>query len=334
MTTELKAFPALEEPKPHPLLRLIGIRALTGVIVLFVVSVIIFYATQILPGNAATEILGHSASQAQVKALEAQLHLDQPPIVQYGTWIHGVLTGDLGHSLANSEPVWTVVGPAIANSAVLLLVSGVVGSLIALILGVCAAAWRDSILDRVTALISLVVISLPEFVVAIIVLFVLSTNVFHLFPAASVPAPGSFAFSDPALFVMPSLTLIIIVIPYILRMTRAATAEALASDYVELARLKGVSERRVLLLHALPNAMPPIVQVIGLTFLYLAGGVVIVEYVFTYPGVGNALVSAVNNRDVPVIQCIVLLLALFYIVINALSDIVALLASPRRLYPR
>jgi peptide/nickel transport system permease protein len=154
--------------------------------------------------------------------------------------------------------------------------------------------------------------------------------VWHVLPAVSLLAPGTYAWNQPELLVLPVATLVIVIVPYILRMMRAAMIEALESDYVEMARLKGVPEWRVVLVHALPNAIAPTIQVVGLNFLYLAGGVVIVEYVFNFPGIGQGLVDAVNDRDIPVLQFIVLVLAAFYVVMNILTDVIALLASPRR----
>jgi peptide/nickel transport system permease protein len=320
--------------RPHPILALIGRRIGLGVITLFIVSVVIFAATEALPGNAAQQILGHSATPAQLHALEAQLHLNRSLVSQYGSWIGGVLTGNLGKSLANQMPVGSIVGPALVNSAILVVLAGLIGSLAGVALGALAALRKDSLLDQLTSVVSLAVTSLPEFVIAIALVIVFATVVVHALPAVSLVPPGSYAWSYPRQLVLPVVTLAVVIVPYILRMTRAAMVEALASDYVEMARLKGLSTRRVLLVHALPNAIPPVVQVLGLSFLYLAGGIVVVEYVFAFPGVGSSLISAVSNRDVPVIQLIVLILAGFYVFVNIASDVVALLASPRRRRPR
>ncbi len=197
-------------------------------------------------------------------------------------------------------------------------------------LGAVAALRKDSWFDHITSVVVLAVTSLPEFVVAIGLIILLSTVVWHILPAVSLLAPGTYAWSQPELLVLPAATLVIVIVPYILRMMRAAMVEALESDYVEMARLKGVPEWRIVLMHALPNAIAPTIQVIGLNFLYLAGGIVIVEYVFNFPGIGQGLVFAVNDRDVPVVQFIVLVLAAFYVVVNIVTDVIALLATPRR----
>jgi peptide/nickel transport system permease protein len=309
---------------------MVGRRLAAGVVTLFLVSVVVFLATEVLPGNAAYAILGHEGTPARVRALEVALHLNRGLLDQYWIWISGLFTGNLGHSLANGLPVWGYVEPRIINSAVLVFVTGVIGAFAGVALGAVTALRKDGWPDHVISVVVLAITSLPEFVVAIALIIVLSTAVWHVLPAVSLLAPGTYAWSQPELLVLPVATLVIVITPYILRMMRAAMVEALESDYVEMARLKGTPEWRVVLVHALPNAIAPTIQVIGLTFLYLAGGVVIVEYVFNFPGIGQALVNAVNGRDIPVIQFIVLALAAFYLVVNIVTDVIALLATPRR----
>ena len=316
----------------HPAVSLLGRRAAVGVFTLLVVSMLVFAATEVLPGNAANAVLGRNAAANPVALhrLEAALHLNRGLADQYWIWFSGLFTGRLGHSLVNGQPVWGYVQPRLINSAVLMLVAGVIGTVIGVALGALAALRKDGWFDHVTSVVVLAVTSLPEFVVGIALVILLSTVVWHVLPAVSLLAPGTYAWSQPELLVLPVATLVIVVVPYILRMMRAAMVEALESDYVEMARLKGVPEWRVVLVHALPNAIAPTIQVIGLNFLYLAGGVVLVEYVFNFPGIGQALVSAVSNRDIPVIQFIVLVLAAFYVVMNIVTDVIALLATPRR----
>jgi peptide/nickel transport system permease protein len=320
--------------REHPILSLVASRALLGLITLFFVSVIVFAATQVLPGNAAYAVLGRSATPERLAALEAQLHLDESVLGQYWRWLSGVLTGDFGTSLGTGQSVWSIVEPRLVNSAVIVLAAGAIGSLVAVVLGAFAALRRDRPFDHALALVSLVVTALPEFLIAIGLVIVFSTLVWHLLPAVSIVPPGAHAWSDPELLILPVATLVIVVVPYISRMTRAATVEALTSEYVEMARLTGARSRRVLFVQALPNAVAPTIQVIGLSLLYLAGGIVVVEYVFAYPGIGQGLVNAVTDRDIPVIQFTVLVLAAFYVVVNILADVVALLASPRRRFPR
>lgn len=318
----------------HPILWLTLTRALFGLITLLAVSVIVFAATTVLPGNAAKAILGQTATPARVRALQFELHLDHSVWYRYWVWLTGVLHGDFGTSYAARIPAWQVVGPRLANSAVLVLLAGVIGTIIGVGLGALAAVRRGGRGDDLLAVVSLGVTSLPEFVVGIGLVIVFATTFFHVLPAVSLVPPGSSAWQNPSVLVLPVATLVIVIVPYILRMTRAATIEALESDYLESARLKGLSPRRLLLVHALPNAIPPVVQVIGLNLLYLAGGIVVVETLFAFPGIGQGLVNAVDDRDVPVIQLTVLLLAAFYVFVNIVSDVVSLLASPQRRLPR
>jgi peptide/nickel transport system permease protein len=314
----------------HPIRTLLIRRVLFGLLTLFLVSVLVFLATQVLPGDAATAVLGRSATPERVAILQRELNLDEGVFGQYWAWFSGLLSGDLGNSLANGLPVWDQVAPRLVNSAILVFLAGIIGSVLGIAIGAFAAVRRDRWFDHTSSIVALAITSLPEFVVAITLVILFSTVVFHLLPAVSFLTPGAYSWGDPEALVLPVVTLVIVIVPYIYRMTRAAMVEALESDYVEMARLKGVWDRRIVTLHAFPNTIAPIIQVIGLTFLYLAGGIVVVEYVFNYPGIGQGLVLAVSDRDIPVIQFIVVVLAAFYVLMNILTDLIALLATPRR----
>lgn len=314
----------------HPIMALAAQRLALGLLTLFLVSVAVFLATEVLPGNAAYAVLGHTATPGALKALEAQLHLNRGLLDQYWVWISGLFTGRLGTSLASGLSVWSQVAPRLANSAALVVFSGVIGTILGVALGTLAAIRKDGWFDHLSSIIALAVTSLPEFVVAIALIIVFSTVVFHLLPAVSLLAPGVSAWTQPKLLVLPVATLVIVIVPHIQRMMRASMIEALESDYVEMARLKGLKEWRIALIHALPNSIAPTVQVIGLNFLYLAGGIVIVEEMYNFPGIGQGLVNAVSDKDIPVIQFIVLVLAVFYVFMNIVTDIIALLATPRR----
>ncbi len=316
--------------KAHPIGSLVGKRVAGGIITLFVVSVVVFAATQILPGNAAYAVLGHSATPASLHAFEVRFRLNRSAVSQYWSWLSGIFSGHLGTSLANGQPVWALVRPRLAASAVLVALAGLIGTTVGVALGSLAALRRDKALDHVFSVVSLAVTSLPEFTIAIALIILFATVVAHLLPSVSMLPPGVEAWNEPRLLILPVATLVIVIVPYLARMMRAAMVEALESEYVEMARLKGLSPARVLLAHALPNAIAPTVQVIGLNFLYLAGGIVVVEYVFNFPGIGQGLVNAVSDRDIPVIQLIVVLLAAFYVAMNILTDVVSLIASPRR----
>jgi peptide/nickel transport system permease protein len=322
--------PQLPRADAHPIGSLVLRRLAAGLVTLLVVSAVVFLATQVLPGNAAFAVLGRSANPSRLHALERHLHLDRGVAEQYWLWLSGLLTGKLGASLANGQPLWSLVAPRLINSAVLVFVTGAIGSVVGVAFGAAAALRKDTWFDHLTSVTALTVTSLPEFVVAIGLIILLATVVSHLLPAVSLLPPGTYAWSAPKLLILPVATLVIVIVPYIFRMMRAAMIEALESDYVEMARLKGVPEWQIVLAHALPNAIAPTIQVIGLNFLYLAGGVVVVEFVFNFPGIGQGLVFAVQNRDIPVIQFIVLVLAAFYVVMNIVTDVIALLATPRR----
>ena len=332
--TEVRVGPPSRAARAHPIRDTLIKRGAIGILTLILVSILVFAATQILPGNAANAVLLNTATPARLHALEAQLHLNRPAVEQYWTWLVGILHGNFGTSLANNQPVSTLVGGRIVNSAVLVVLAGVIGTVLGVGLGVLAAARRDSVLDHVLSVGALAITALPEFVVAVLLVIVFAAVVWHVFPAVSVFVPGTAPWSNPKELVLPVATLVIVIVPYVFRMMRASMIDALESDYVQMAQLKGVPRWRILLVHALPNGIAPTIQVIGLNFLYLAGGVVVVEYVFNYPGLGQALVAAVSDRDIPQIQCIVLVLAAFYVAVNIATDVISLAVSPRRRLPR
>jgi peptide/nickel transport system permease protein len=314
----------------RPVVKLLLQRSGAGLVTLLVVSFIVFWATQVLPGNAVTAILGQHATPDQVTRLTHQLHLDRSWPAQYWSWLTGLLSGDVGISLTTGRGVGALVGERLLNSTVLMVASGLIGTLIGALLGVYAGTQKGKPVDRVLSVLLLAVTALPEFVVAVALIVLLSTVVTHLLPAVSLIPPGEHAWNHPRLLVLPVTTLVIVIVPYLFRMMRATMIEALESDYAEFAHLRGVPSWRVALLHALPNVVAPTIQVVGLNLLYLAGGIVVVEYVFNFPGIGQGLVSAINDRDVPTVQLIVVVLAAFYVLVNTLTDLIALLATPRR----
>lgn len=309
--------------------RLIIRRLLFGLLTLFLVSVVIFAATEILPGNAARALLGRDATPDALAAAVAKLHLDRPLTTQYGLWLGGILTGQPGNSLVNGRSVLGQVMPRVENSLTLLVLAGLVGVPISLLAGIFAASRRSGFFDNVVSVTALGLAATPEFVVGFFTVIVFATSVFHWLPPVSMVAPGASVLARPQILVLPVLTLILVIFPYLFRMIRSSMIEILQSDYVEMARLKGVSRGRIIFVHALPNAIAPTVQVIALTFAYLAGGVVLVEYVFAYPGIGQSLIYAIFARDVPVIQFEVILLAAFYVGLNILADLITILVTPK-----
>lgn len=304
-------------------------RILLGVVTLFIASLVIFAATQALPGDAARSILGRNATPESLAALRDQLGLNRPIVQQYTDWLRGVLTGDLGTSLAEQRPVTDVIGERVGYSAFLMFLAAAISFPLALVLGAASARRRDGPFDHVLSVITLGLAALPEFIVAIVFVVIFATTVFHVFPAVTIVDPGTPPWSHPKELVLPVLTLVIAVTPYTLRIMRASLVEILESDYVEMARLKGVSERLVMWRHAVPNGIAPTFQVMAINLAYLAGGIVVVETVFSYPGIGAGFVDAVHARDMPVVQALALLIAALYVVLNMLADIATILVSPR-----
>jgi peptide/nickel transport system permease protein len=314
-----------------PLLKLLLIRLGLGVLTLFLVSIVVFVATQALPGDAAKAILGKdSADKVRYEALRKELRLDRPILEQYTSWLGGVARGDLGNSLVGGEAkVTALLGARIVNSATLVFLAALFSIPISIVIGATSAIWRDSRFDNVVNIGNLSLAALPEFVIGIVLVLLFATTVVKWLPSVSNIDSLTPLISQAPLFVLPVLTLVLAVIPYVSRMLRASTVEVLESEYVMMARLKGLSESRVLWYHALPNAIVPTIQVIAINIAWLAGGIVTVEYLFGFPGIGTALVDAVANRDMPVVQALVLLIAAVYVVVNLIADILTILISPR-----
>jgi peptide/nickel transport system permease protein len=313
----------------HGLTGFVVRRLLLGLVTLFVTSVIIFAATQVLPGDAARSILGRTATPESLAELQRQLGLDKPVITQYWEWISGILTGDLGTSLANSLPVTEVIGERLQYSLFLMLIAAAISVPLGIILGAASARRRDSAFDQAMSVTTLGLAALPEFVVGIALAVLFATTVFEWLPAVAVTEPGVGPWHYPKELILPVITLVIAVVPYTARIMRASTVEILESDFVEMARLKGLPERRVLWRHAVPNALAPTFQVTALNLAYLAGGIVVVEAVFNYQGVGLLLVDSVRSRDMPVVQAVALLIAALYVVLNLLADLATIIVSPR-----
>ena len=323
-----QARPASSVPAVSPIWGFIVRRIALGFVVLFLVSIVVFIATQGL-GDPARAILGRSATPASLAALRGQLHLDRPLIVQYLSWAAGLLHGDAGTSLAAQEPVARLIGDHVINSAFLVLISGAISIPLSIVIGSYAALRRDKTFDVAMSLSTLVFAALPEFVVGVGLVVLFATTVFHVLPGVSLIPPGGRPWDDPTSLILPTLTLVLAVTPYVARIMRASMIEVLESDYVEMARLKGLPERVVIARHALPNALGPTFQVIALNLAYLAGGIIVVEYVFNYGGIGSELRDAVYNHDLPVIQALAMLIAGLYVVLNLLADVATILVTPK-----
>jgi peptide/nickel transport system permease protein len=308
------------------LLRRIGLAVLS----LWLVSVLVFLATAAL-GDPVRAILGrdYDSNVARREQLEAQLGVGDSLINRYFDWLGGLFTGDFGTSLANQQSVWQQISSNVVNTLVLVFLAAVVMIPLAFGIAMISAHYRRKRPDTVIQTILLALAGVPDFVIGILLVALFSTTVFHIFPAVTIATPSGHPWDTPKGMVLPVITLVLAVTPYVSRIVRATLLEVLDSDYVELARLKGIPEPVVMRKHALLNAVVPSIQVIGLQLAYLAGGVVLVETLFAYPGVGRQLVDSVRNHDVPMVQALSMIIAGFYIVVNLVADILSILLTPR-----
>ena len=307
------------------IIRRLGVAVLS----LWVVSVVVFMATQALPGDAAVAILGRQATPEAVSIMRADLGLNRPLVTQYVDWFGDVLVGDFGESVGSGAPISDLIGSRIVNTAVLLVVSAVIIFPAGIALGVFAALRRDGPLDRVFSVTTPAMNALPAFVVGLVLVILFGTTVWKIFPATALFPPGDFPLRHPDVMVLPVATLVLSTVPYLALIVRATTIEALESDYVQMARLKGLRPRTVVLVHALPNVVVPILQTGAVILGHLAGGVVVVEFLFRYPGLGTSLTNAVSARDLALIQASTLLLAAAIVIINLIADILTVQLTPR-----
>ena len=312
----------------HPLAFYILRRIAVALAVLGLVSVLVFAATQVLPGDAADTILGRSGTAAQKAELRRELGLDRPLLEQYSSWIRGLLHGDLGRSQSSQQPVTTFISGRLSNSMTLALVAMIVLFVISVALGVIAGIRRGHALDHAISGTSLALIALPEFVTGAILAVVFGVYLAWL-PPTSIVLSGSSPLYHPSILFLPVLTLCFAGSAYIIRMLRAGVAKEMTSDYVQALRLNGIPEHRVIVRHALRNSLAPTVQVFALTVQWLIGGIVVVETVFSYPGLGQGFVQAVEARDIAVVQSMTLLIAAIYILINLVADVVVILLVPK-----
>ena len=304
-----------------------------GLLTLFVVSVIIFLAVSMLPGDAAQAMLGQAATEETVEALRKRMGLDQPPYIRYFTWLGGILQGDFGTSIANGREISELIGGRFINTIHLAVFAAVISVPLALVLGILAALYRNSLYDRGVNVVTLSSISTPEFFVAYILILLVSVKL-GWFPSLANVSPDTPFGERLYKTFLPAMTLTLVVVAHMMRMTRAAIINLLASPYIEMAALKGINRRRIITHHALPNAWAPIVNVIVLNLAYLIVGVVVVEVVFVYPGLGQLLVDSVQRRDLPVVQACCLIFAATYVLLNLIADILSILTNPRLLHPK
>ena len=311
-----------------PILRLVAGRVLFSILTLLIVSLIVFSVLEVLPGDVATRILGRDATPEALDLLRAKLGLDDPAPVRYLHWLAGLLSGDLGQSLVSSRPVTEILGPRIYNTILLSVYAFLLYLPLTVLPALIQAVRRDRPVDHGLSVITLVLLSVPDFLLATILLFTFVVVV-PVLPAISLVDHSSSAVDYLRAMTLPALTLAIVMAVYAVRMLRDNLIEVLDSDYVRMAELKGLSAKRVLLRHALPNALVPTLNITALNLAYLVGGVVVVEKVFSYPGFGSLLVDSLQLRDLPVIETTVMIAALVYVGANLVADIAAILLNPR-----
>jgi peptide/nickel transport system permease protein len=310
------------------MLRLLLTRIGVGLLTLWAVSLVVFLGTQLLPGDAARAALGQLAPPDTLSALRKQFGLDRPVMARYGTWLWGIVHGDLGRSLPSGDPVGSIIGDRVRNTVALTVATISLLIPVSIVLGIASAVRRDRRFDHGVAVITLALISIPEFVVGSLLAVIFAVWL-HWLPPASLVDSSLPVLGQISLFVLPVLTLLAASIAQMIRMVRASMIDVLESDYVTMARLKGVPEYRVLFFHALPNALGPTLQVIAINVAGLAGGVIVVESVFQFPGLGLALTSAVASRDQPTVEAITMLITVVYVGVNLLADIGVILLNPR-----
>ncbi len=315
------------------ILKVIAQRIALGVLTLFAISLLITFGVEVLPGDLADSILGQGATPETVKVFRAELGLDKPAHLRYLDWLGGIITGDLGVSLASKREISELVGIRLANTVFLGGFAAAIAVPLSLFLGILAALFRNTLYDRAINTFTLTSISFPEFFVSYILILFFAIKL-GWFPGIS-NISTELSFSEKLYrTLLPAATLTLVVVAHMMRMTRAAIINLLASPYIEMARLKGIRPIKIILRHALPNALAPIVNVIALNLAYLVVGVVIVEVVFVYPGLGQLMVDSVSKRDIPVVQACSMIFASVYILLNLLADIISIVTNPRILHPR
>ena len=315
------------------MLRLIAQRLGLGLLTLFAASVLIFAGTEILPGDLASAVLQNSATPESLAEMRKGLGLDRPAAVRYVEWLGHAVEGDLGRSLASHRDVVEEITPRLKNTMFLAVYAAVVAVPLAVVLGLMAAIWQGGIYDRAVNFVTLLTISVPEYLVGYILIKYLSVRL-GWFPSLANVTPDTPLLERIGLTFLPMLTLVLVVMAHMMRMTRASVLQIMASPYIEMAFLKGLPKWRVVVRHAFPNALAPIINVIALDLAYLIVGVVVVEAVFVYPGLGQLMVDAVSKHDVPLVQACGLIFAGAFILLNMTADVLAILTNPRLRHPR
>ncbi|MCC5973251.1 MAG: ABC transporter permease [Rubellimicrobium sp.] len=316
-----------------PILKLVVQRLALGVLLLLAASVLIFVGTEILPGDVASAILGQGATEQALANLRIELGLNDPPVTRYFNWLFGVLQGDLGVSLSNRRDIAEAMSVRLSNTLFLAFWAAIIAVPLAILLGLVAVRYEGRWPDKVVSGATLATISIPEFLLGYIAMYFLAVQ-YRIFPSvANINASMSLGDKLNAI-ALPVLVLVLVVLGHMMRMTRAAILNVMQSAYVETAELKGLRSFTIIWRHAFPNAIAPVVNVVMINLAYLVVGVVVVEVVFVYPGMGQYLVDHVAKRDIPVVQACGLVFAAVYIGLNLVADIVSILANPRLRHPK
>ncbi|MCV3206220.1 ABC transporter permease [Mesorhizobium sp. YC-39] len=316
-----------------PIVKLVAQRVALGIVLLLAVSVLIFAGTQILPGDVAQAILGQSATPESLANLREQLGLNQPAYVRYFQWLGGVLTGDLGTAMSSGQDIATSIKGRLWNTLFLAFWAAIVAVPLAIILGLIAVRYRNGWVDKLISGLALASTSFPEFFIGYVLVYFFAVK-WQIFPGISTVYDGMPFGERMQAIALPATALTLVVLAHMMRMTRAAILNVMQSAYVETAELKGLSAFNVIRKHAFPNAIAPIINVVMLNLAYLIVGVVVVEVIFVYPGMGQYLVDHVTKRDVPVVQAVGLIFAAVYISLNIIADIAAIIANPRLRHPK
>lgn len=322
----------------HPVLKTVLQRLGLGLLTLFAVSVVIFASLEMLPGGFAENVLGQGATPETVAAFNHEIGLDRPAFIRYFEWIGNVLRGDFGYSYAGmggsiKRSVSELIAPRLYNTFFLAIMTAIVAVPLSLFLGILAALYRNSWYDRIVNSVTLTTIATPEFFIAYLLMFFFAIRHKWFYSLSTVSESTPFI-EHVYRAGLPAVTLTLVIVAHMMRMTRAALINLLASPYMEMAQLKGVPRREAIIKHALPNAWAPIATVIAFNLAYLVVGVVVVEVVFVYPGIGQLMVDSVSSRDMPVVQACALIFAATYILLNLSADIVSIITNPRLLHPK
>ncbi|RWB66308.1 ABC transporter permease [Mesorhizobium sp.] len=315
------------------LIRLVLRRFLFGLVTLLVVSVVVFGGTEILPGDVAEAVLGQGATPEAVAAVRTELNLDRPAYVRYFDWLGHLATLDLGNSLVSGVPVSQILAPRLPKTLLLGGIAALIAVPLAVGTGILAAMRPGGLFDRGATAGSIASISSPEFLVSTILVLVFAVQLRWVPAIVRIPDGAAFQAYATALF-LPVSTLVIAAFAPIMRMTRSALLNVMSQPSIEMAILKGVPRRRIIVRHALPNAVAPIVNVVAVNLAYIIGGVVVVEQIFSFPGVANLMVDGVSSRDIPLVQVCAMFFCGLYVLLNLMADLISILANPRLRHPR